>query len=104
MFEEWEDTYRNSSHLSIWPWSEMVSYVMRYVRPDKNFRVLEVGCGAGANIPFFKHLEVDYHAIEGSASIVEKLHKRFPDLKDKIIVGDFTGEIATPGLFDLIVD
>ncbi len=102
--EEWEDTYRNSSHLSIWPWSDMVSYVMRYIRPGKHSRVLEIGCGAGANIPFFKHLNVDYYAIEGSLSIVKRLYDRFPDLRDKIIVGDFTIEIATPGLFDLVVD
>ena len=37
--------------MSIWPWSDLVSYVMRYVPPNfAEFKVLELGCGAGANI------------------------------------------------------
>ena len=39
---EWEQTYKNNAHLSIWPWSDLVSFVMRYARPTgPKFRVLE---------------------------------------------------------------
>ena len=52
--KEWEERYRENTHLSVWPWSNLISYVMRYARPEnKDFSVLELGCGAGANIPFF---------------------------------------------------
>ena len=56
---EWDESYKKNTHLSIWPWSDLVSYVMRYARPEnpKNCNVLELGCGAGANIDFFKWLE-----------------------------------------------
>jgi SAM-dependent methyltransferase len=103
---EWEERYKASTHLSIWPWSDLVSYVMRYARPKTtaNFKVLELGCGAGANIPFFKWLGVGYFAIEGSASIVATLKKQFPEFQENIAAGDFTNEIPFNETFDLIVD
>jgi SAM-dependent methyltransferase len=102
---EWDRRYEALTHLSIWPWSDLVGYVMRYARPSgPGFRVLELGCGAGANIPFFQSLGVEYFAIEGSPSIVAKLHERFPALKDNIVAGDFTLEIPFSGEFDLVVD
>lgn len=102
---EWEAQYRLNTHMSIWPWSDLVSYVMRYARPEgPDYRVLELGCGAGANIPFFNSLGIDYQAIEGSGSIVAKLLERFPELRDRIVVDDFTRAIPFPGFFDLVVD
>ena len=51
---------------------------MRYAPPNKpKFCVLELGCGAGANIPFFSSLNVEYYAIEGSPTIVESLRKKW---------------------------
>lgn len=91
--------------MSVWPWSDMVSYVMRYARPTgPGFRVLDLGCGAGANIPFFLSLGVEYFGIEGSPAVVEKLKERYPALKDNIIAADFTLGIPFDGEFDLVVD
>ena len=100
---EWDERYQNNSHMSIWPWSELVSLVMRYKPQKEIFKVLELGCGAGANIPLFLHLGADYYAIDGSAAIIAKLHMRYPKLQEKIILGDFTKDIPNEK-FDLIVD
>ncbi len=101
----WDDTYREMRHWSVWPWSDLVSYTLRYARPEDGFRrVLELGCGAGANIPFFGKIGMDYAAVEGSAFIVARLCEMFPNLKDKIAVGDFTKAIPFGGSFDLVVD
>lgn len=103
--KEWEDRYKANTHLSVWPWSDLVSYVKRYSPPlGSEFKVLELGCGAGANIPFFIELGVPYYAIEGSSTIVKRLKKKFPELKNNIKVGDFTKEIPFSGQFNLIVD
>lgn len=102
---EWEQRYHENTHLSVWPWSDVVSFVMRHARPSgSQFRVLELGCGAGANIPFFEALGVQYCAIEGSPTIVQKLHERFPALHDAIVAGDFTLDIPFDGEFDLVLD
>ena len=79
--------------MSIWPWSDLVSLVMQYKLPKEEFRVLELGCGAGANIPLFIALGADYYAVEGSQTIVNQLHKQYPQFKDNIIVGDFTKDM-----------
>ena len=102
---EWDRVYRDDEQLSRWPWSDLVSCVYRYARPSDGFqRVLELGCGAGANIPFFESLGTDYHGVEGSPSIVQSLHEQFPKIRDRIVVGDFTKTIPFDGKFDLVVD
>ena len=101
---EWDERYQENTHMSIWPWSTLVSFVMRYSNPNvAGFRVLELGCGAGANIPFFVNLGIDYYAVEGSESIVTRLHSKFPQLKDNIVCGDFTQTLPEMK-FHLIVD
>ena len=105
--KEWEQGYIVNTHLSIWPWSDLVSLVHRYCKKIISMdtsRILELGCGAGANIPLFHALQMNYFAIEGSATIVKKLHHQFPDLADNIRVGDFTREQPFKSKFDLIID
>ena len=102
---QWDSVYVNQGQMSIWPWSDLVSMVMRYARPTgPSYRVLELGCGAGANIPFFLSHRVDYHAIEGSPHMVARLKQQYPQVADRLIACDFTREIPFAGPFDLIVD
>jgi len=103
--KEWDQRYKENTHMSIWPWSDVVSYVMRYTKQyDDGFRVLELGCGAGANIPFFESLGAEYYAIEGSKAIVENLHKKYPQLQNRLKVGDFTTGFFFDKKFHVIVD
>ena len=102
--KEWDQRYRQHSHMSVWPWSDLVSYVIRYVHLQKKLYVLEIGCGAGANIPFVLSLGYKYYGIEGSPTIVSKLKKRFPSIKKNIVVGDFTSKIPFDEKFDLVID
>ncbi|MFA6423045.1 MAG: class I SAM-dependent methyltransferase [Patescibacteria group bacterium] len=102
---EWEQTYKKNQHNSIWPWSDLVSYVMRYCKPfSSQYTVLDLGCGAGANIPFFKSLGVQYYGIDGSQSVIKMLQLKYPELKDRLVVGDFTKKLSFKEKFDLVVD
>jgi SAM-dependent methyltransferase len=104
--QEWDKCYRDNTQLSIWPWSDMVSLVNRHSKQliVEGGRVLELGCGAGANIPLFRSLGIDYFGIEGSPTIVKQLHCRYPDLSDQIYMGDFTTDQPFDANFDLVVD
>ena len=101
--DEWERCYQQSTHMSIWPWSDLVSLIMEHKPNQDKVKVLELGCGAGANIPLFASLGFEYHAVEGSKTIVEQLHKQYPQFAQNIYVGDFTKNIPNEK-FDLIVD
>ena len=91
--------------MSIWPWSDLVSYVMRYAKPaGKQTKILELGCGAGANIPFFLEQGFKYYGIEGSNTIINKLKRKFPKIKNNLIADDFTKQIQFKEKFDLVVD
>ena len=103
--KEWEDIYSASAHLSTWPWSDLVGLVHHHAPgPFEGLRVLEVGCGAGANIPFFRSLGCDYFGIDGSPSIIDRLASHFPDMKDHLAVADFTEDFVFEGPFDLVID
>lgn len=104
---EWDRLYGSGdARISVWPWSDLVSFVMRYARPAAGapWRVLELGCGAGPNVPFFLHLGALYHAVEGAAVMVEQVRERWPELEARVVCGDFTRALPFAGPFDLVVD
>lgn len=102
--QEWDHAYKDNKLMSVWPWSDVVSYVFRYAYSKKEIRVLEIGCGSGANIPFFLSLGYKYYGIDGSSTIVNKLKKKFPQIKKNLVIGDLTKHIQFNERFDLIVD
>jgi SAM-dependent methyltransferase len=101
----WDRAFQARTHISVWPWSDLVSYVNRYAKAADGYqRVVELGCGVGANIPFFLRSGFDYCAVEGSQAAVAKLHEAYPELREKVVVGDFTQSIPFAGPFDLAID
>lgn len=105
--KQWNDIYKNNAHMSIWPWSDLVSNFYRHAHPNNGFiKVLELGCGAGANIPLFMQEGCDYYAIEGSEAIVSKIIKKYPELNNKVKIGDFTNKMDCfkDNSFDLVID
>lgn len=101
----WEEIYKNNDQMCKWPFTDLVSLVSRNrSNIPVNCKVLELGCGAGPNIPFFLDSGFDYHAIEGSQSIVDKIHSSFPSLEEKVKAGNFVTEPFFDNRYDLIVD
>lgn len=102
---EWEARFAQGKNNSLWPWSDLVSAVMRYRGAGSApLRVLELGSGVGANTALFRELGAQYFAIEGSSAGVSAARHRFPEYADQIICGDFTAGFPFEGQFDLIVD
>lgn len=103
--KQWEAVYSSGAQLSSWPWTDVVSLVNRHAKPtEPGLKVLELGCGVGANIPFLLSLGFDYYSVEGSSAAVELLHQRFPNLQSHIVQGDFSKDLIFKGPFDLILD
>jgi SAM-dependent methyltransferase len=101
--DEWDELWKSRESSPSWPWTDVVSLVHRHCHTDEP-RVLELGPGAGANVPFFQSIDADYRAIEGSEAAVKELLRRFPDLEDQVAVADFTQRFPFKGPFDIVLD
>lgn len=103
---EWDGIYRKKEQMSSWPWSDLISLVHRHcdLLISNKGNVLELGCGAGANIPFFKALGVNYFGIDGSEAVINHVKERHPELQQQIICEDFTAIYPFDTKFDLIFD
>jgi SAM-dependent methyltransferase len=105
MFSEaWEGRFSQGKSHSLFPWTDLISYISKYRKIERGDKVLELGPGVGANIPYFLSRGAEYYAIEGSKTAVSEIIKRFPELKDRIVVGDFTEAIPFPDKFKLVID
>lgn len=102
--KEWEDIYQRNEQASVWPWSHLVSLAHHYGHLHEGMCVLELGCGAGANISFFVAQKADYYGIDGSATTIQRLEERFTGKQVHVAQADFTQEIPYKGPFDLIID
>lgn len=102
MNSSWENLYRNNKHHSIWPWTDLISEVKKLNIKGKI--ALELGCGMGANIPFLISEGYTYYGIDSSQTAITHNINCFPNLKDNLIVCDFTRNIPFDNEFDLIFD
>ncbi len=105
--QNWEGMYKNSKQLSIWPWDDIVGifHKIPFQVPHDQLRILELGCGAGANIPFFRSKNSEYYAVDGSQDIIGKLKTQYDgEEKIKLAVSDFSKSFHFDGKFDLIFD
>ena len=84
--------------------SKVVSLVSRSCKDLSGKNVLEIGSGAGANIPFFIAKKVNYYGIEGSEYQSQALRNRFQEPNIHIINGDFTKAIDVDVPIDLALD
>ena len=101
--QEWEECYAKNTHISIWPWSDLVSLVYRIANTDMPKSVLELGCGAGANVPLFLKLGIEYTGLEGSETIVSSLQKDYAASNCNFICCDFT-DTDFDSSYDLVID
>ena len=85
----WNEIYKTEHHKSIWPWDDVIKLIKKFTNlKKKNKNILEIGCGLGANIPFFLYEKFDYYGIDFSTKAVKKIKKKFPRIKKKIILSD----------------
>ena len=66
MKQYWQEIYIQKKHMSLWPWSDLISE-FKSLNITKKINILEIGCGSGANIPFFLKQNCNYYAIDKSS-------------------------------------
>jgi SAM-dependent methyltransferase len=104
----WEEKYANG-HEQRYPWDLVVSFVLRNAPRDRarsSVRILEVGCGTGANIRFAAAEGFTVSGVDGSTHAIARAKKRFEQegLEGDLRVGDFTALPFEDSCFDLVID
>ena len=103
-----EKAYSSGKHANSWPWSDLVSLYFRYSKSldlkDSHPKVLELGSGTGNNYPFWRSLGADYFGIEFSASAVATSIDRYPELQNRLQMGDFSSLETNLESLDVICD
>ena len=101
----WDKLYNQKKHISVWPWTSVISLVNLFFKKNrKSIKVLEVGCGVGANIPFFNNRNFDYYGFDASKVAINYLKIKFPKLKNNLFVLDIEKKSIPVKNFDLVVD
>lgn len=108
---KWEENvYSKGKQLNRYPFTDLVSYVMRLygerLRAGEKLRALELGFGGGNNIAFLSAEGFDTYGIEGSVSAHSFACQRLKasGLKAELVVGDFTSLPYDNEFFDLVID
>lgn len=82
--------------------------VVKMVNSMNPARVLEVGCGYGANLRYLVTKGIEVHGIDGSDTGVEATKKNLeaidPEWKGSIQLGDITKIPFPDASFDLVID
>lgn len=99
----WNNIYKKNKQISEWPWPEVIKYYRTYIPPKKTTKVLELGFGSGANIPFFIKNNINYFGIEVSKNIFNKVKKKYNFNQKKVFNYNFK-DFNFKNNFDLIFD
>ena len=110
----WDPTWERVFRARDWgryPPEELIRFVARhfYSAADRGqVKILEVGCGTGANIWYLAHEGFDAYGIDGSQTAIVKAERRMQEegVKAHLQVGDIVrlGEFYPTVLFDGVID
>jgi cyclopropane fatty-acyl-phospholipid synthase-like methyltransferase len=106
---DWEnDIYAKGRQLNRWPFSDVVSAMMRATNGQKRdeISILEIGCGAGNNVWFFAEEGFQSCGIDLSSSAIEfgKSYLSSRRVTADLRVGDISSLPWEDSNFDYVVD
>lgn len=108
----WEELF-SSREWGKYPSEELIRFISRkfyrYQRSNRQvFKVLEIGCGPGANLWYCAREGLSVYGIDGSQSAVhqalKRLNEEVPLWQGNISVGDITTLDYPSDYFDAVID
>ena len=90
----WDKLYSKRLHFSRWPWSDLVSACSKYFQFNKKLKVLEIGCGVGANVPFFLSKNCSYTGVDISKNAIKFLKREYKSKKLNFIHSDYINQLV----------
>ncbi|MDI4650370.1 class I SAM-dependent methyltransferase [Cohnella hashimotonis] len=106
----WEKVF-SSQQWGKYPGEDLIRFVARnfYKAEDRSvIRILEIGCGPGANLWYMAREGFKVYGIDGSSSAVTQaqqyLNASVPGWEGEVIKGDIINQPYQDGWFDAIID
>lgn len=106
----WEDIF-SQQEWGKYPSEDLIRFVARnfYKVPvRKDIKILEVGCGPGANLWYIAREGFTVYGIDGSGTAVTRAKKRLDDecagWQGDIVAGDIVALPWEDGFFDAVID
>ncbi|WP_339799099.1 class I SAM-dependent methyltransferase [Paenibacillus sp. FSL R5-0744] len=110
----WDQTWENVFKTQEWgkyPSEDLIRFVARnfYGAPSrKEIKILEVGCGTGANLWYVAREGFSVYGIDGSKTAVEKanarLNSEIPGWSGELLIGDIISLPYNDAFFDAVID
>ena len=103
----WDDIFKNQSW-GKYPGESLIQFTARnfYQGNRQQTKLLEVGCGPGANIWYLSREQFNVYGIDGSKAAIEIAKQRLSleNLKATLIIGDIINLPFETNYFDGIID
>lgn len=106
----WEEVFQQSEW-GKYPSEDLIRFIARnfYNAADrKEIKILEVGCGPGANLWYLIREGFTVYGIDGSRTAIARaqarLDKEFPGWNGQLVVGDIMKLPFDSGFFDAVID
>lgn len=106
----WEEVF-STYEWGKYPNEDLIRFIARNfykVSKRKNVKILEVGCGPGANLWYIAREGFSVYGVDGSTTAIkiakERLDREVPGWTGRLIIGDITTLPFEDELFDAVVD
>jgi len=102
----WENIFRNNSW-GKYPESSLIRFVVGHFNTNRSeIKILEIGCGPGANVWFLAREGFNAYGVDGSTTAIDTASKRLAkeNLKAVLSVGDVTKLSFQNDYFDAVID
>jgi ubiquinone/menaquinone biosynthesis C-methylase UbiE len=103
----WEKVF-NKHEWGKYPAESLIRFVARnlYAKDRKQVKILEVGCGPGANIWYMAREGFNVYGIDGSETAIKNANDKMKNegFKGELVVGDIENLPYLDSYFDAVVD